>query len=68
MPRDGSFGSQLLLSEKNGGMGVSVPMKLRQPGEENCEFKKLLADLRFDKQVLQGWCRPTDGNIEPNPH
>ena len=39
--------------KKYGGLGVSELRKLRQLEEENAQLKKLVADLRLDKQMLQ---------------
>lgn len=39
--------------KKYGGLGVPELRKLRQLEEENAQLKKLVADLSFDKQMLQ---------------
>ncbi len=39
--------------KKYGGLGISELRKLRQLEEENAQLKKLVADLSFDKQMLQ---------------
>ena len=39
--------------KKYGGLGISELRRLRQLEEENHQLKKLVADLNFDKQMLQ---------------
>jgi putative transposase len=39
--------------KKYGGLGVSELRRLKQLEEENRQLKKLVADLRLDKQMLQ---------------
>jgi putative transposase len=39
--------------KKFGRLGISELRKLRQLDEENRQLKKLVADLRLDKQMLQ---------------
>ena len=39
--------------KKYGGLGVSELRRLRQLEEENRQLKKVVADLRLDKQMLQ---------------
>lgn len=39
--------------KKYGGLGISELMWLKQPGEENRQLKKLVANLSLDQQMLQ---------------
>ena len=39
--------------KKSGGLGVSELRRLKQLEEKNRQLKKLVADLSFDKQMLQ---------------
>lgn len=47
------MGPLLQLEEKYCCLGISKLRKLKNLEEENAQVKKLLADLSFDKQILQ---------------